>query len=85
MTFKEIDEPIVSMIEFQGRIIVATSFNLYEFKDDCLFKIKVQVEAGGPSTLDVARSGYGESKAGGSLLAVDPRDRCGDYDAQGKA
>ncbi len=37
-------EPIVSMIEFKGRIIVATAKRIYELKEDKIIPIKIRIE-----------------------------------------
>ena len=40
-------EPIVSMVEFKGRILLATSLQVYELKDDDVFKpLKFTVDDG---------------------------------------
>ncbi len=38
---KDPDMIIVSMVEFKGKIIVATQKGIYEIKDDGLHRIKV--------------------------------------------
>ena len=37
-------EPIVSMIEFKGRIIIATSKRIYELKEEKIIPIEIRME-----------------------------------------
>lgn len=63
-------ERIVSMVQFQDRILVATEYHVFEVVGQELIEIKF----GGASFPPLSAS----------LLALVPRDHCGDYHAQGK-
>ena len=43
-TFKEFpaDEVIVSLVNFNGRILLATSYRIYELKDDKIVQLEIQ-------------------------------------------
>jgi hypothetical protein len=43
------DEPIVSMVTFNGRLLIATQFHVYELKDHKLEKLKLVHDPNTPS------------------------------------